>query len=497
MLEKLTNNRIKGVFVGASLTALIQSSSITTVTLVGLLNAGLINLRQAVGVVLGAEIGTTITAQIVAFKIGTMFFPLIVAGVFLQFFCKNSRYRNIGKIILGFGILFLGMYTMSSSMKPLRESAMVVEMLAGFGKTPILGVLAGAILTGIIQSSSATTGMVIAMGMEDVITLQSAIPIILGANIGTCVTVILASLGSSLSAKRTALSHLLFNTIGVCMFFPFLIPFGNLVSLTASSLPRQIANAHFIFNTSMTVLMLPFLGGLVWLVKKMVPGEEVRVDRGLKYIDKRLIRTPAIGLEQAKKEAGRMGKIAGTMLRDCKKTLFERENKLILYVKNKEKSVDEIDDLIEEYLTKISEKHLTEKQKRKLAVITHAISDIERIADHANNIGELVELKNKRKISFSKTALKELKEMFKIAEESFRKSLKLLDSWDPGLCKQILDLEVKADHLEKIMEEKHFERLKKGTCKPEAGPIFLDIIRNLERITDHAHNIAYSIKLGF
>ncbi|MCK4634254.1 MAG: Na/Pi cotransporter family protein [Candidatus Aenigmarchaeota archaeon] len=496
VLEKITNNPIKGVFVGASLTALIQSSSITTVTLVGLLNAGLITLRQAVGVILGAEIGTTITAQILAFKIGTMFFPLIALGVILQF-SKKTKYNDIGKVILGFGILFLGMYTMSSSMGPLKESAMVVEMLASFGKTPILGVFAGALLTGIIQSSSATTGLVIAMGIENAITLQSAIAIILGANIGTCVTVMIASIGSSLSAKRAALSHFLFNTIGVCLFFPFIVPFGNLVSLTASDIPRQIANAHLIFNISMTIIMLPLIGLLVWLTKKIVPGKEVKVERGTKYIDERLIRTPALALEQSRKEVVRMGKIAESMLKDCKKALFEDDRKMVSYIKNKEKSVDEIDDLIEEYLIKISKKHLTDAQKRKLAGLTHIISDIERVSDHINNIGERIELKNNRKLKFSKPATKELKKMFKVADESYKKSIKLLNSGDQNLYKIVMDLEMEADYLENSLEERHLERLKKGTCKPEAGPLFLDMIRNLERITDHAHNIAYSVKLDF
>ena len=497
VLEKLTNRPVKGIFVGLFITATIQSSSITTVTLLGLINSGLMSLEQAVGVVLGAEIGTTVTAQIISFKIGSMFFPLIAVGFFLFFFGKKDKYKQLGQIILGFGILFLGMHTMSSTLRPLRDNDFLIKTLTNFGKVPGLGIIAGAVFTGIIQSSSATTGLVIAMGKENIINLNSAIPIILGANIGTCVTALIASIGSSLSAKRAAMSHLMFNVIGVLLFFPFLKHFAQLVSLTSLELPRQIANAHTIFNTTMTCIMLPATGFLIALVKKMVPGEEIRADKGIMYLDDKLLYTPSIAIGQAKKETMRMAAIVSEMLNNSEKALLTGEKKFILPVLKNEESVDELDNMIESYLTKISHRSLSQEQSREIAILVHSISDIERVADHTHNIAELVEYMKKEKIKFSKTAIEELKEIFDAAKQSYTEAINVLSTKDAELAQKVLDLEVVVDHMQKELEKNHFERLKKGICKAEAGPIYLDIIRNLERVSDHAHNIAYVTIIGF
>jgi len=497
ILEKLTNRPIKGVFVGFVVTAIIQSSSVTTVTLIGLINSGLMSLEQAVGVILGAEIGTTVTAQIVSFKIGIMFFPLIALGFFLFFFSKEERYKYIGQIILGFGILFLGMHTMSSGLKPLRGNAFFINMLTNFSKIPVLGVIAGAVFTGIIQSSSATTGLVIAMGMEKIIDLNSAISIILGANIGTCVTALIASIGSSLSAKRSAMSHFTFNIIGVLLFFPFINQFAWIVSLTSPDLPRQIANAHTMFNTTMTIIMLPAVGLLIALVKKILPGEAIIVDKGIMYLDEKLLNAPYIAIEQAKKEAMRMANIVRKMLQDSEKALFTGEKRFILPVLKNEESVDELDNAIESYLTKISDKSLIKKQSKEIAILVHSISDIERVADHAHNIAELADYMRKKKLHFSKIAVEELRKIFDTTKESYIKAIQVLDKKDKKLGQIVLDLEVIVDHMQRELEKNHYQRLKEGTCKPEVGPIYIDIVRNLERISDHAHNIAYVTIIGF
>ncbi|MCD6406741.1 Na/Pi cotransporter family protein [Candidatus Aerophobetes bacterium] len=497
ILEKLTDKPVKGVIVGLIVTATIQSSSITTVTLIGLINSGLMSLEQAVGVVLGAEIGTTVTAQIVSFKIGKMFFPLIAIGFFLFFLGKKDKHKFTGQIILGFGILFLGMNTMSSALKPLKDNRFFVEALANFGKIPLLGVIAGAVFTGIIQSSSATTGLIIAMGKEKIISLNAAIPIILGANIGTCVTALIASVGSSLSSKRTAMSHLLFNLIGVTLFFPFLGYFAQIVSLTSPEIPRQIANAHTMFNTTMTLIMLPCVRLLIALVKKIVPGEEPKVDRGVLFLEEKLLHTPPIAIGQAKKETMRMANIVKSMLENSEKALLTMERKFVLPVLKNEETVDELDNAIESYLTKISNLSLSQSQSREIAILIHSISDIERVADHAHNIAELAEYMKKEKIVFSKNALEELKGMFDAARESYIKAIDVLSTKDENLARKVLDLEVTVDHMQRELEKNHFERLKKGICSPEAGPIYLDIIRNLERISDHAHNIAYVTIIGF
>ncbi len=497
ILEKLTNKPIKAVFLGLFITAVVQSSSITTVTLIGLVNSGLMNLGQAVGVILGTEIGTTVTAQIISFKIGTFFFPLIALGFFLFFFAKNEKYKYAGQIIMGFGILFLGMYTMSSGLKPLRDNVFFVNMLTNFSKTPILGVIAGAIFTGIIQSSSATTGLVIAMGMDNVINLNAAIPIVLGANIGTCVTVLIASIGSSLSAKRAAMSHFLFNIIGVFLFFPFLPQFVRIVSLTSSNLPRQIANAHTIFNVTMTIIMFPAIALLIALVKKIFPGEDVRLDKGVIYLDDKILNTPSIAIGQAKREVMRMARITEEMLHDSEKALLIGGKKFILSVFKSEEVVDELDNVIESYLNKISQQSLSKSQAREITILLHSISDIERVADHAHNVAELAERLVKEKLYLSKNAVKELEEIFDTAKESYIKAVNVLDKKDEKLGREVLDLEIKVDQMEKELEESHYQRLKKGICKPEVGPIYLDVIKNLERISDHAHNIAYAIMIGF
>ena len=497
MLEKLTDRPIKGVFVGLFTTAMVQSSSVTTVSLLGFINSGLMTLEQAVGVVLGAEIGTTVTAQIVSFKIGTMFFPLIGVGFFLFFFARKEKYKNLGHIILGFGILFLGMHTMSSVLRPLSSNTFFVNTLKNFGKTPVLGIVAGAVFTGIIQSSSATTGLVIAMGRQNIIDLNSAIPIIMGANIGTCVTALIASVGSSLSAKRAAMSHFTFNTVGVLLFFPLLAQFTWIISLTSPELSRQIANAHTMFNTTMTIIMLPATGLLVALVKRIIPGEDVTVDKGIMYLDDKVLHTPSIAIGQAKRETMRMAAIVEEMLNSSKKALLTRQEGFILPVLKNEESIDQLDDVIERYLTRISHRPLSQSQSEEIAILVHSISDIERVADHTHNIAELAQYMKKEKIHFSKDAMNELEEMFDTARQSFVSAVNVLNTGDEKLGRKVLDLEVAVDHMERELEKNHLERLKKGICGPEAGPIYLDIVRNLERISDHAHNIAYVTMIGF
>jgi phosphate:Na+ symporter len=395
MLEKLTDRPIKGVFVGTFTTGVTQSSSIMMVTIIGLINAGLLTLEQAVGVMLGAEIGTTITAQLIAFRVGTFYLPLIAIGFFLYSFSKSNRNRYIGQALLGFGILFLGMAIMKDGVKPFRSEPFVLDILADFGRTPILGIIVGALFTGLVQSSSATTGLVIAMGMEGVITLPAAIALIFGANIGTTITGLLASIGSSLSAKRTAAAQFFVNIAGVSLFFPFISRFATIVATTSPDLPRQIANAHTIFNVTVTLLMLPLVGIIVAVVKRVVPGEEIRVDRGAKYLDDRTLHTPALALSQVLKETVRTANMASEMLELGMNAFDDGDKKMFLTIKKKEEVVDELHKLIDRYLTKIGEKDLSEEQMRMYATLQHSITDIERVADHAYNIAELAGQSNK------------------------------------------------------------------------------------------------------
>jgi len=497
LIEKLTNNRLKAVGVGAVVTAIVQSSSITTVTLVGLINAGLISLTQAIPIIMGANIGTTVTAQLIAFKLGGFALPIIAIGFLITTIAKKPSYKYLGQIILGFGLLFLGMSTMSSGMKPLRSDPMMLDFLQSLGAVPLFGIAAGAIFTAILQSSSATSGLVIAMASEQLLDLNGAVALIIGANIGTCITILFASFGASLTSKRAALSHIIFNILGAAIFFAVFAPFVSLVSLTATELPRQIANAHMIFNISATVLMVPFVGLFVKAVTTILPGKEIRIDSGIRFLDKRTLNTPAIALGQAEKEAKRMGKLALSTLEDSFVAFKNNDLRMVKVVEKKEDAVDELDNAIEAFLTKVTQKELSREQSKKTSALVHSISDMERISDHANNIGELSELKTCEKIVFSKQAMCELEELFAKSFDSYRKALSVMVSKNPHVAEQVFALEREIDGLTAQFEQNHFDRLKNSKCDPKASVVFAEMLRNLERISDHAHNIAMASSQGF
>ncbi len=496
-IERLTKSKLRGIGVGALTTAVIQSSSITTVTLVGLINAGLLSLEQSIPIIIGANIGTTVTAQLIAFKVGALALPIIAVGFALSSLAKKPSYRYFGQVILGFGLLFLGMNTMSAGVKPLRSDPLVVGWLLDLGRTPILGISVGAVFTAIVQSSSATTGLVIAMASEKLVDLPTAISLIIGANIGTCITVLLASIGATLTSKRAALSHILFNVVGAALFFVIFMPFVSLVSLTAADLPRQIANAHLIFNVSAALLMLPFVGVMIFVVKTVLPGKEIRIDGGIKFLDERTLATPAIAISQAEKEVERMGRMALSALDDSIKSFKSNDLRLVKVVEKREDAVDELDNAIEAFLVKITRRELSKRHAKRVAALIHSISDIERVSDHANNIAELSERKTREKFSFSKPALRELDIMFKKSRESFAKSINVLVSGNKKLAQKVLLLEGEIDALEKQFEQNNFERMNSKKCSPKASVVFAELVRNLERISDHAHNISMATTFGF
>lgn len=497
ILGKVTNNSLIGASIGAIITAIIQSSSATTVILLGFLNAGLINLQQSLGVLMGANIGTTITAQLVAFKINNYALLILFIGFLLSFLSKKRINKYIGEMLLGLGILFIGMNFMTEGMKPLKDAPFFINLLTNFSQIPILGILAGALFTGIIQSSSATTGLVIAMGMAGVINLDASISIILGANIGTCITTMIASIGSYLSAKRAAIIHLLFNIIGVLIFFLLLPYFTQIMSKTSTSLARQIANAHTVFNITTTLVLLPLIPFLVKIVEKIIPGKEIKIDRGTKYLDNRVLNLPSLALSQATKETHRMACMASKLLSNSYKVLISNDISFFQSVIRQEEAIDDLYRKIRYYLIKLSEKSLTKKESQKLASLLHSISDIERIADHGNNIAELGKTKIDKKIAFSQEAQKELKEMIDEVINMFDNIVKILNRKNMKLATYILDQEGKVDQLEKELRNNHLKRLKTGVCRPQAGVIFLDTIRNLERIGDHSDNIAHVKLSGF
>jgi phosphate:Na+ symporter len=335
------------------------------------------------------------------------------------------------------------------------------------------------------------------MASEQLLDLPSAVALLIGANIGTCATVLLASIGSTLSSKRAALSHVLFNLIGAGLFFVAFVPFVSIVALTASDLPRQIANAHLVFNISVSLIMLPFVGALVFAVKKALPGKEVRIDGGVKYLDKRTLHAPALALGQAEKEVERMATIALSALDDSIKAFNSRDLVLVKVVEKKEDSVDELDNAIEAFLVKITRRELSKRQSKRVAALVHSISDIERVSDHANNIGELTERAVREKMVFSKTALKELDLMFRKSRASFSKSVNVLVSGDKEKAQKVLDLEKEIDGLTSQFEQNNYERMNQKRCDTKSSVVFTELLRNLERISDHSRNIAMSIIHGF
>ncbi|MFH1234979.1 MAG: Na/Pi cotransporter family protein [Candidatus Diapherotrites archaeon] len=498
-LAKLTKSRLRACGVGTAVVAIIQSSSMMMVTLIGFLNAGLLGLEQAIWVMLGAEIGTTITAQIVSFKIGTLFFPVMAIGFFLSFFAKKETHKEIGNIIFGFGMLFLAMDLMSSGVKPLTGEPFVHEILVSFGENPLLGVIAGAVFTGIIQSSSATTGLVIAMGAAGAISLPGAIALTFGANIGTTVTGLLASIGSKVSARRLAIAQASVNIIGVALFFPFIFQFAGFIATTSPDLPRQIANSHTIFNVIVTALMLPFSGLLVWLSTKIVKGEDPKIERGLVHVNRSIMAMPSVAIGQIGKEVERIAEISLGMLVLSRDALLEGKIKKAASIPGNEEVLDELRESLSVMLEELGNRDLSAKHRREIAILKAHVIDIERVGDHANNLYELAQRVHSGNGGFSVKEKKQVGEYFSLAVEGFGDCVKAIRTRDKKYFERVFEAEKKLDNLQLSLQEK-LETKKGAKAGKEAGicqACILEAAINLERVSDHAKNIVQTIEQGF
>jgi len=496
IFDRITSNPVKGVLTGTIVTAIIQSSSATTVMVVGFVNAGLMNLYQATSVIMGANIGTTITAQLITFKFDA-FAPVFLAiGAVMILFCNKRKVKEVGQIILGFGILFLGLKLMSSAMSPLKDSVFFTNLILKLEGHTILGLLIGMMMTAVLQSSSASTGILVALASTGSLPLTVAIPILLGNNIGTCVTALISSIGTSITAKKAAVIHLLFNLIGAVIFLIIPVSFLANIVLAISpnsgveAIPRQIANAHTIFNVVNTLLLLPLIKYLVAFVNKIIPGEDEKDVPGVKYIDERLLETPAIAFGQTTNEIVRMGEKAKENLKVAMNSFLQGDEELIKVAYNNEKIINLLEHDITRYLVKLSNSDLGDEQRAELAAYFHVVNDIERIGDHAENIADLASERITKRLNFSTDAMNEIKGMFDYTVSAVEMSIECFKSYNREKAAGIRGIEERIDSLEKELRASHIKRLNTGVCNAVVGTIFLDLISNLERIGDHSVNIA-------
>lgn len=490
IFEKISASPWRGLLIGTVATSIVQSSSAITVLVVGFVNAGLLTLEGSLGIIFGANIGTTITAQLVAFKL-TQVAPYFLLLGFVLIFAGRRRYvKYIGEACFGFGMVFLGISLMDSSITLLKNWPPFSKAMITMGKNPVLGILTGAAITAIIQSSSVTTSTVVALASKGVMPLNAAIPIILGANIGTCVTALLASIGTNLSAKRTALAHLLFNIIGVILIFPFLRPFTNLVSHTTSDVARQVANAHTLFNVIWTFIWIWFTKQYAFLIRRILPGKERVYQRPTLILNPILLNAPSTALESAIKELIRMTDIVKEMYILAFEDL---ENNSLNHYKDiltMENITDELKSSLIKFLTKLSATSLSEDEARELNAILRAVDDVERIADHITNIMEKAELKISDRVEFTEYAKKDLQELKELILENLNESFDMVRESDVSNLDSVYSREEKIDLKVKESKDSHLERMKQGICLPMAGVIYTDILTDLERISDHCMNIA-------
>lgn len=502
ILEVLTQNKLMGIVLGALVTAIIQSSSATTVMVVGFVNAGLMNLTQAISVIMGANIGTTITGWLVsAGEWAKMFSPATLAplavmlGVIITLMGKKAKSKDVAGIIIGFGILFIGMNTMSDAVTPLRESEVFKMAFVSMGANPFLGILAGAGVTAIIQSSSASQGILLSLASAGLVPTKAAVFIIMGQNIGTCVTAIMSSVGANKNAKCVGTMHLLFNITGSILFSLIaLVVFAKADPSLGEGIitMTQISAIHTVFNIGTTIVMIPLSGIIIKIAMKVNGIKEVETtdESQLVHLDKRMMSTPSVAVEGAKLETIRLGRIARENLSMALITLKDHDEEKIAEVKQREAVINKVCDSISEYLIELCMLHLNDKDNETVTSLLNTVSDMERIGDHADNVVELAEQMNQEGISFSEMALVELDEMSKATLGAYDNAIKALELDDVSYAVKTAFLEDEVDKMEKALRAGHITRLSNAECSVNAGIHFLDLLGNLERVSDHAMNIA-------
>ena len=509
LLGKITGNRFVGVGIGAAVTAIINSSAATTVMLVGFVNIGLITLAQAASVIMGANIGTTITAQILSLSgtegvdVAAIAALVAAAGMILALFFKSDKINKIGYILLGLGFIFVGLRVMSVSVNGIIYENGELRPLFGniFRKDhfPLLLVLIGIILTALIQSSAAVTGILIAIG--GALKLETAVFIILGSNIGTCVTAIISSVGTSTSARRTAVIHLLFNLFGCLICIAPLWIWGEefgafMATISGASVERQIANFHTLFNVTTTLILIPFTNVLVMLATRIIPDHKQSAENKFvfNFIDDRLLETPPIAVGNTKLEIIRMADIAKENINLCVDMLVTGDDSRVETIKENERVLNFLNKNITGFLTNLSGKNLSLLDEKKVGSYYHVVIDLERVGDYAENIMEYsIKLKEDAAV-LSDDAKEELKKMTEMINALFAKSVVAFDKRDFGILSEVDEIEESIDNYSQELELKHVERLKQGICSAQTGSVYLQTVSNLERVGDHITNMAFSIK---
>lgn len=498
ILEKLTSNRVKGVLVGAAITAVIQSSSATTVMVVGFVNSGLMTLKQAVWVIMGANIGTTITGQLIALDIGAIAPLFAIAGVGAIMFIKSEKVHHISSIFAGLGILFMGMDMMGAAMSPLKESEAFISLMTKFDN-PLLGILVGALFTAVIQSSSASVGILQALASTGMIPLSSAVFVLFGQNIGTCITAVLASIGMKVNAKRTTVIHLLFNIIGTVLFTVICLvtPYVTWIeAMTPGDPVAQIANAHTVFNIVTTLLLLPFGTHMANIAVRILPDSKKADDEDLrlKYIrpfeSSYAIGHSAVAVSQVRDEVNRMRDMVAKNISDSFDSLVQYDEKLRKKVSEREEYIDFLNKGISEYIVSLMASEMNMSDSRKINGYYAIISNLERIGDHAVNLAEYGDDMRKWEIDFSDTVKEELNEMKAQCIAALDNLKEVTSENVERILSQAVIIEQKTDDMRDKYFKKQMQRLKKGKCKPQSGIVFSEILTDFERMGDHALNIA-------
>ena len=500
ILEIFTTNRFMGMIVGIIFTGIIQSSSACTVMVVSFVNSGLMNLYQAAGVILGANIGTTITSQLVSFNLSIIAPLILLVGVVVMMFTKKEKVRKVAEVVVGFGILFVGLSTMSQAMANMKNEPQVVNLLMSL-KNPFLATLMGFALTAIIQSSSVTVSIVLLLANQDLLPLPITLYIILGCNIGACATAMLASMTGKKDAKRAALIHLLFNIIGTVIIYIALFVAGDqiveLIKSISADNGRFVANAHTLIKIAQVIMLFPFTGWLVKMTYLIVPGEDQKVgyreSYQLKYIGDKVVFNPATAVVEVIKELERMASLAEENLNRAMNALITLDEEDIEEVYEVEKNINFLNHAITDYLVKINQTTLPIEDLNSLGALFHVVNDIERIGDHAENVADAARQRKEEGVSISKEAQKELGDMLEMVNKIIRYAVEMFAKSDESHMQEIVTLEDQVDEKERELQKKHVERLTKGECSPEAGMIFSDIVSGLERVADHATNIAFAI----